>query len=308
MRVFVTGATGFIGTAVVRELLTSGHQVLALARSDAAADAVARLGVEVHRGELSDIDSLAAGARACDGVIHTAFIHDFAQYEANAATDQRALDAMARALRGSGKPLVATSGTTVLAPGRIGTELDAPAPAGLGRIRAASEVVLAAAEHGVRVCVVRLPPSVHGQGDHGFVPALIDIARRSGVAAFVNDGANCWPAVHRLDAARLFRLALENATPGSRLHGVAEEGIPMRAIAEAIGRGLGVPVRGMAEDEASAHFGWLAPFVAIDNASSSAITRNSLGWQPQEQDLLTDLRGSGYALEGTIDAKASVAH
>lgn len=294
MRVFVTGATGFIGSAVVNELMAAGHQVLGLVRSDASADALARLGVEPHRGELSDTNSLAAGARTCDGVIHTAFIHDFSQYEANAATDQRALDAMARALQGSGKPLVATSGTAVLAPGRIGTEDDLPALDGLGRIRAASEVVLAAAERGVRVSVVRLPPSVHGRGDHAFVPALIDIARRTGVAAFVGDGANRWPAVHRLDAARLFRLALEKAAPGSRLHGAAEEGIPMRAIAQAIGRGLGLPVRGMGEEEAAGHFGWLAPFVALDNSTSSALTRSSLGWDPQQPDLLTDLRDSGY--------------
>jgi nucleoside-diphosphate-sugar epimerase len=294
MRVFVTGATGFIGTAVVRELLAAGHQVLALARSDAAADSLARAGVGVHRGELSDTDSLAAGARACDGVIHTAFIHDFAQYEANGATDQRALDAMARALEGSDKPLVATSGTTVLAPGHVGTENDPPAPAGLGCIRAVSEIVLAAAAHGVRVSVVRLPPSVHGQGDHGFVPALIDIARRSGVAAYVGDGANRWPAVHRLDAARLFRLALEKAAAGSRLHGVGEEGIAMRAIAEAIGHGLGVPVRSMGDDEAASHFGWLAPFVAIENATSSALTCKSLGWRPQETSLLADMRDGGY--------------
>ena len=294
MRVFVTGATGFIGSAVVNDLLAAGHQVLGLVRSDAGAATLARMGVEPHRGELSDTDSLAAGALACDGVIHTAFIHDFSQYEANAATDQRALEAMAHALQGSGKPLVATSGTTVLAPGRMRTENDPPALDGLGRIRAASEVVLVAAERGVRVSVVRLPPSVHGRGDHGFVPMLIDMARRTGVVAFVGDGANRWPAVHRLDAARLFRLALEKAAPGSRLHGAAEEGIPMRAIAQAIGRGLGLPVRGMGEQEAVGHFGWLAPFVAINNSTSSALTRSSLGWHPQQPDLLTDLRDSGY--------------
>jgi nucleoside-diphosphate-sugar epimerase len=294
MRVFVTGATGFIGTAVVRELLAAGHQVLALARSDAAADNLARAGVGVHRGELSDTDSLAAGARACDGVIHTAFIHDFAQYEANAATDQRALDAMARALEGSDKPLVATSGTTVLAPGHVGTENDPPAPTGLGRIRAVSETVLTAAARGVRVSVVRLPPSVHDRGDHGFVPALIDIARRTGVAAFVGDGTNRWPAVHRLDAARLFRLALEKAAAGSRLHGVGEEGIAMRAIAEAIGHGLGVPVRSLGDDEAASHFGWLAPFVALDNPISAALSSKSLAWVPKETGLLADMRDGGY--------------
>lgn len=294
MRVFVTGATGFIGAAVVRELLAAAHTVLGLARGDAAATALAQAGVEAHRGELADTDSLAAGARACEGVIHLAFIHDFSRYEANAETDRQALRAMADALEGSGKPLVATSGTTVLAPGRLGTEEDAASPDGPGAIRAASEVALAAADRGVRASVVRLPPTVHGAGDHAFVPALIDIARRTGVAAFVGDGANRWPAVHRLDAARLFRLALEHAAPGSRLHGAAEEGIPMRAIADTIGAGLGVPVRSLTADEAGAHFDWLAGFVAIDNPTSSALTRDSLGWRPQEPGLLTDMRDSGY--------------
>lgn len=294
MKVFVTGATGFIGTAVVRELLTAGHQVLGLVRSDKAAAALAQRGVEAHRGDLSDLDSLAAGARACDGVIHTAFIHDFSQYEANAQTDRRALEALARALEGTNKPLVATSATTVLAPGRIGTEADAPALDGLGCIRAASEVVLGAAERGVRVSVVRLPPSVHDQGDRGFVPALIEVARRTGIAAYVGDGDNRWPAVHRLDAAYLFRLALDNATPGNRLHGVGEEGIPMRSIAEAIGQGLGLPVRSLSVDDAAAHFGWLSLFVAADNPTSSALTRDSLGWWPQRPGLLADMRDSGY--------------
>ena len=295
MRVFVTGATGFIGVAIVRELLTTGHEVLGLARNDAAADALTRLGVEVWRGDLSDTASLIAGARACEGVIHTAFIHDFSAYAAAAETDRRAVEALAGALEGSGKPFVSTSGTALLAPGRIGSEKDAPAPGSAAGLRAASEeTVLAAAGRGVRASVVRLPPSVHGPGDHGFVPALIDIARRSGIAAFIGDGANRWPAVHRLDAARLFRLALEKAAPGSRLHGVAEEGISLRAIAEVIGKGLGVPIRSIADGEASAHFDWLAGFVAIDNPTSSAVTRDALGWRPRELDLLTEMRNSGY--------------
>lgn len=294
MRIFVTGATGFIGTAVVRELREAGHDVLGLARSDAAAATLARSGVEAHRGDLSDTASLAAGARACEGVIHTAFIHDFSQYQANAETDRRALDAMASALEGSGKPLIATSGTAVLPPGRIGTEMDLPAPDGLGRIRAVSELVLAAADRGVRVSVVRLPPTVHGAGDHAFVPALVDIARQKGFSAFVGDGANRWPAVHRLDAARLFRLGLEKAAPGSTLHGVAEEGIAMRAIAETIGAGLSLPVRSLAEAEAAAHFDWLAGFVALDNPTGSTLTRDRVGWRPQENGLLTDMRESGY--------------
>jgi nucleoside-diphosphate-sugar epimerase len=253
------------------------------------------VGVEAHRGELSDTDSLAAGARACEGVIHTAFITDWSTtpFEVAVETDRRAVEAVAGALEGSGKPFVSTSVTVLLAPGRTGTEEDAPGSA--AALRAASEAtVLAAAGRGVRASVVRLPPSVHGTGDHGFVPALIDIARRTGISAFVAEGANRWPAVHRLDAARLYRLALEKAVPGARLHGVAEEGVPMRAIAEAIGKGLGVPVRGLAEDEARKHFDWFARFVAIDNPSSSALTRQALGWRPQEPELLTDMRDSGY--------------
>ena len=294
MRVFVTGATGFIGTAIVRELLTAGHEVLGLVRSDAAADTLSRLGVEAHRGELSDSDSLAAGAGACDGVIHTAFNHDWSTpREAAAETDRRAVEAMAGALEGSGKPFVVTSGTALLAPGRIGTEEDAPGSAATPR--AASEAaVLAAASRGVRASIVRLSPTVHGAGDHGFVHMLIGIARRTGISAFVGDGANRWPAVHRLDAARLFRLALEKAAPGARLHGVAEEGVPMRSIAQAIGTGLGVPVRGLAEDEARTHFDWFARFVAIDNPTSSALTRSALAWRPLEPELLTDIRESGY--------------
>jgi nucleoside-diphosphate-sugar epimerase len=269
--------------------------VLGLARSDASEQALTRLGAEAHRGELSDTDMLAAGARVCEGVIHTAFIHDFSAYAAAAETDRRAVEALAGALEGSGKPFVSTSGTLVLAPGRIGTEEDAPAPGSAAYLRAPAEVtVLAAANRGVRASVVRLPPSVHGPGDHGFVPALIDIARRKGVSAFVGDGANRWPAVHRLDAARLFRLALENAAAGARLHAVAEEGIAMRAIAEVIGEGLGIPVRSLTEDKAQAHFEWLAGLVAIDNPTSSALTRNSLGWRPKEPELLTDMRDSGY--------------
>lgn len=294
MRVFVTGATGFIGSAIVQDLLANGHTVLGLARSDATAVRLAQWGVDVHRGDLSDTDSLAAGARACDGVIHTAFIHDFSQYEANAATDGRAMEAMASALEGSGKPLVATSVTTLLTPGSIGTENDAPAPAGFASVRSVSEGVLLAAQRGVRVSAVRLPPSVHGKGDFGFVPMLIEVARRTGVAAYVGDGANRWPAIHRLDAARLFRLALEKAIAGSRLHGAAEEGIPMRDIAQTIGQGLGVPVRSMTVEEADAHFGWMASFAAIDNPISNAITRNAVGWQPQEVGLLADMQSSGY--------------
>jgi nucleoside-diphosphate-sugar epimerase len=295
MRVFVTGATGFIGTAIVQELLSAGHEVLGLARNDLATATLARLGVEAHRGDLSDTSSLVAGARACEGVIHTAFIHDFSAYVAAAETDRRAVEAMTSALEGTDKPFVLTSGTALLAPGRVGTEADAPAAGSAASPRAAAEVAaIASASRGVRASVMRLPPSVHGAGDHGFVPALVEIARRTGVSAFVGNGANRWPTVHRLDAVRLYRLALEQAEPGARLHAVAEEGVTLSAIAQAIGAGLGVPVRSLGKDEACAHFDWMAGFVAIDNPTSSEITRKSLGWRPQEADLLTDMRGSGY--------------
>jgi nucleoside-diphosphate-sugar epimerase len=294
MRVFLTGATGFIGSAIVQELLSLGHEVLGLARSDAAADALARLGVQAHRGELADPAGLAAAARACDGVIHTAFIHDFAAHAAAAETERQAVAAMLGALEGSGKPFVATSVTVLLSHAHPATE-DLPVPETSPYPRAKAEaMVLAAAGRGVRASVVRLPPSVHGAGDYGFVPMLVRIARDKGVSAYIGEGANRWPAVHRLDAARLFRLALESALPGARLHAVAEEGLPLRAIAEAIGQGLGVPARNIAADEAPAHFDWLARFLAIDNPASSALTRSALGWQPQGVELLADMRDNGY--------------
>jgi nucleoside-diphosphate-sugar epimerase len=298
MRVFVTGATGFIGSAIVHELLATGHEVLGLARSDAAADTLAALNVPVHRGDLTDTETLAAGARACDGVIHTAFIHDFSSLEtflAAAETDRQAIQALAGALEGSDKPFVSTSGTAVLAPGRTGSEEDAPFPGAAGSHRAASEaLVLAAAARGIRSSVMRLPPSVHGAGDHGFVPMLIGIARRAGFSAYIGDGANRWPAVHRVDAARLYRLALEKASPATRLHGVAESGIPVRAIAGEIGAGLGLPVRSITPEEAPAHFAWMARFVAIDNPISSDLTRTAFGWRPEGPDLLEDIRANGY--------------
>ncbi len=246
MRVFVTGATGFIGSAIVNELIESEHQVLGLARSDAAAASLASAGADVHRGSLDDLDSLRSGAAAADGVIHLAYIHDFSDYQAAAQTDLRAVQAVGAALEGSGKPFVITSGTLMLTfllpPGRLGTEKDV-ADAGSVAPRIASEnAAIALAERGVRSSVVRLPPSVHGEGKRGFVGTLIDIAREKGVSGYIGDGSNRWPAVHQLDAAHLFRLALEKAPAGSVLHGVADEGVPARAIAEVIGRHLDLPV------------------------------------------------------------------
>lgn len=295
MRVFVTGATGYIGSAVVAELQAAGHSILGLARNEEADAKLAKAGVEAHRGELTDLDALAAGAQACDGVAHLAFIHDFSQYEENGRIDHRAVSAIADALAGSDKPFVITSGITVAAPGRTVTEDDAATLDSPSAVRTPSEeAVLAAADRGVRSSIVRLPTSVHGPGDTAFVPAMVGIAKKAGVSAYVGAGTNRWPAVHRLDAARLFRLALEKAPSGTRLHGVGEEGVMTRAIAEVIGEGLGVPVRSISEDEAKAHFDWLAMFAVIDSPGSSAKTRALLDWEPREKGLLADMRESGY--------------
>ncbi|MET8828707.1 SDR family oxidoreductase [Streptomyces sp. NPDC004610] len=295
MRVFLTGATGFIGSAVTRLLLDAGHTVVGLARSEQSATALAAIGAEAHPGDLGDLDALRAGAGAADGVIHTAFIHDFADYAAASLTDLRAIGAMGEALAGSGRPFVVTSGTAGLTQGTLATE-DTPAdPAVPGALRAPSEqAALALAERGVRASVVRLPPSVHGPGDKGFVPALIRIAREKGAAAYVGDGGNRWPSVHRLDAARLFRLALERAPAGARLHGVADEGVPFRDIAGAIGRGLAVPVESLAADAALDHFGWLGTFAMSDVPASSALTRELLDWHPDQPGLLADLEEGFY--------------
>lgn len=295
MRVFVTGATGFIGQIVVRELLQAGHRVLGLARSDAAADTLARVGIDVHRGDLYNADDLAATASECDGVIHTAFIHDFSQWAASIETDRRVVEAMIGALEGSGKPLVIASGTAMLAHGKLGKESDTHAPDQLTARRGATEtIVLSAAQRGVRGVTVRLSPSVHGAGDHGFVPRLVAIAKEKGFSAYIGQGDNRWPAVHRSDAARLFRLALEHAEPGTAVHAVAEEGVPMRDIATTIGKGLGLPVQSISADEAQAHFDWLAPFVGIDNPTSSRHTRETLKWRPEGPGLLEDIRENGY--------------
>lgn len=296
MRVFVTGATGFVGSAVVPELIAAGHQVVGLARSDAGAKSLAAAGAEVHRGSLEDLDSLHSGAVASDGVIHTAFIHDFNNYGPAAEADRRAIEALGAVLAGSDRPLLITSGTLLVqSQGPLATENDAPNPA---LPRKSEEAALAVAERGVRVSIVRLSPSVHGKGDHGFVPALINVAREKGVSAYIGDGLNRWPAVHRLDAAHLYRLVLEKGTAGASYHGVGDEGLPTRQIAEVIGRRLNVPVVAKSRKEASDHFGWIGHFFGIDAPASSALTRERLGWQPKQPGLLADLDQPYYFAAG----------
>jgi nucleoside-diphosphate-sugar epimerase len=292
MRVFVTGASGWIGSAVVPELLDAGHEVVGLARSEASADAIATAGAEVLLGSLDDLDSLQAGAAKADGVIHLAFVHDFSQYEASIRTDHRAIEALGAALAGTGRPLVIASGIGLRRSGAVGTERDPFDPA--HPRAAAAGITLALAERDVRPVVVRLPPTVHGPGDHGFIASLVATARDQGVSGYIGDGANRWPAVHRLDAAHLFRLALESAPAGSSLHAVADQGVPIRTIAETIARHLAVPAVSVAPDDAADHFGWLSRFLAADIPASSDLTRALLGWEPTHPSLLDDLDAGHY--------------
>jgi nucleoside-diphosphate-sugar epimerase len=292
MRVFVTGATGFIGSAVVQELIHAGHKVLGLSRSEANAKLLGAAGADVHCGSLDDLASLRSGAAKSDAVIHTAFIHDFANYAAAAEKDQHAIEALGSVLAGSDRPLVVTSGTLLVQrQGPLATEEDSSNPEFPRKSEAAA---LAATAKGARASLLRLPPSVHGDGDHGFVPALINLAREKGVSAYVGEGLNRWPAVHRLDSARLYRLALEKGFAGAKFHGVADEGVPFRDIAEVIGRRLNVPVVGKTSEEATNHFGWLAHFVAIDCPASSKRTQELLGWQPKQLGLIADLERGRY--------------
>jgi nucleoside-diphosphate-sugar epimerase len=293
MRVFLTGATGFVGSAIVQELIGAGHQVLGLARSDAAARSLVAAGAEVHRGDLEDLDSLRSGAAASDGVIHTGFIHDFSRYKAVCETDRQAIEALGSALAGSGRPLIVTSGTALVSPGRLATEEDVP-PSDSPLPRVSEQTAFSMAARGVRSLAVRLSPSVHGDGDHGFVPTLIGIAREKGVSAYIGEGLNRWTAVHRLDAAHLYRLVLEKGWAGARYHGVAEEGIAFRDIAEAIGRGLNIAVVAKSPEEAASHFGWFTMFAGIDCPASSKLTQERLGWRPVQPSLLADLERGTY--------------
>lgn len=290
MRVFVTGATGFVGSAVVDELRRRGHDVVGLARSDRSAEVLRKAGVEVHRGDIAEPDTIKPALGRADAVIHTAFNHDFTRYVANCEADGRLLNEMAHALNGAGKTLIATS-ATVAAAGEPVTEAD---DAAREIPRSASEVFLGHSVNGVQTGVVRLPPTVHGPGDAAFVPALIALARDRGASAYVDKGENRWPAVHRDDAARLFCDAVERRGSGARYHAVAETGVAFREIAEAIGEGLSLPVRSVPKDRAAEHFGWLAMFATLDNPTSSEWTRAATGWAPREAELVSDMRASGY--------------
>ncbi|MBC6112942.1 SDR family oxidoreductase [Pedobacter fastidiosus] len=294
MRIFVTGATGFIGTAIVQELINAGHQVLGLARSDASAQKLITAGAEVHRGDLEDLDSLRSGAAQSDGVIHAGFIHDFTRFAEVCEVDKIAIEAIGSVLANSDRPFIVTSGTALVNPGKLATE-DIIPPFNPAWPRASEQAADAVATQGIRASVIRLSPSVHGKDDqHGFIPILVSIAREKGFSAYIGEGQNRWNAVHRLDAAHLFRLALENATPSARYHACAEEAITVKSIAEAIGKQLGLPVKSIAPEEASEYFGWFAQMASIDCPASSRWTQEHLNWIPKHPTLLNDIEKGIY--------------
>jgi nucleoside-diphosphate-sugar epimerase len=295
MRVFITGATGFVGTAVVKEFIGAGHTVLGLTRSDAGAAALTTAGAQVHRGSMEDLDSLRGGAAQADGVIHLAFNHDFSKFADNCEQDRQAILAIGAVLEGSDRPLLVTSGVALLTQGRTATEADAPAQ-GFPRMSESTANELAA--RGIRASSVRLPPTTHGHGDHGFVPHLIGLAREKGVAAYIGDGQNRWPAGHRFDAAKVYRLALERSAEGGPFHAIAEEGVPFKEIATIIARRLNVPLVSKSPEEAKEYFGWFAMFAGMDVPTSSARTRELLGWEPAGPGLIADME-AGYFEGGT---------
>jgi nucleoside-diphosphate-sugar epimerase len=291
MHIFVTGAAGFIGTATTRELIANGHAVTGLARSDANAEALEKMGAKIHRGSLEDLDSLRKGARETDGTIHLAFNHDFSKFAENGQLDKRAIEAMGGVMEGTDKPFIVTSGTLLVAPGRIATETDPVAP---GLPRVSETAGLAFAARGVRAMAVRLPQVHGGDGKCGLVNWLLGIAQEKGVSGYLGDGGNRWSGAHRLDVAKLYRLALEKGRAGTSYHAVADEGVTARDIAEILGRHLSLPVASIAPENAPAHFGMMAMFAGIDGAASSALTRQWLGWKPTQIGMIADISRPGY--------------
>ncbi len=292
MRVFVTGAAGFIGTATTKELLANGHEVIGLARNDANVETIEKLGAKAHRGSLEDIDSLKSAAKDADGVIHLAFIHDFSKFVENGQIDARAIEAMGSVMEGTGKPLIVTSGVGMLSPGEMATEDMMRHQPGMPRV--SESAVFAFNDRGVRTMAIRLPQVHGGEGKAGFVGYLFNVARDKGLSAYVGDGSNRWSAAHRTDVAKLYRLALEKGSAGKAYHAVADEAVPVRDLAELFARILNVEAKSLTPDEAAAHFGFMAMFAGLDMPASSALTQQWLGWKPKEIGVLEDIGQPGY--------------